>query len=292
MFNWDKSKLKENALRLLQAGITQKYKLLNSSELQLNMMYTKTTNECKWVVNVKDINDKGYIIELFTLENIITETNNEMVHDLAAYKNLFREVYDELVLEIDFFGNLIAVRNLKMLQEKWQRVRADLEKSLKQHPEVGSVITLNDTLFNNHENVKAIIQALEFFELFFPGFYGKALPAHVQVMRYNRLKSQPFKWWLSFSYPSSYSYYETGQPLQINFEGTIAEALTMQKVEERYGKFEFLNNKTFKPEFKCNGSFLLNRASGLIEQAEYQHHEILDKELLFTINNYSLSTYE
>lgn len=280
---------KEQAVKLLKEGVTKKYLITNKSNIKIGTMNIVSTNECRWILLLKEIKDESYVMELLTMGNVIKETNNPMVKDVAGFNNMFKEIYNELVLEISHDGALLAVKNPATIRSKWMNIREEM-KNLKSHQSVGNVIKLNDDIFDNDRNLFEVIKAIELFELFFIGFYGKVLPGMRRVQRPNKFKGSKFDWNYEFTYAGINNKPESNF-YEINMRGFVNQHFSKQTVEETYGKFDFLDYKIIKPAVSCNGMYTIDKQTGMIEKAVYNNYEIIDENLLYSKNEYTIVTY-
>jgi hypothetical protein len=273
------------ALKILEKGVANKYTIINKSEVQLNTMNIKSVNECKWIVHVKDIKPDCYVIELFTMENVIVDTNNPMIRDVASFNNLFKEVYNELVMEINFRGELQAVLNAGDIRRKWLRVREQLKQLGAQNANVANVIQLNDNLFDDDKRLFEVIRAMEFFELFFVGFYGKELPGHRNMERNSKFRGHKLNWRYDFSLGNRQA---AGDTLQVNVQGQVTDHLSEGFLKHVYGPADYLNYKTVSPKIYSEGRYQLDARTGVITGARYKNDETIDPVSFYSRNEYTI----
>ena len=281
------------SIRILEEGITRKYVITNISDIKIGVMNIKATNECRWIVNVKSILTTGYIFEIYTLESVITDTNNPMIKDVAQFNNAFKEVYNELVLEVDFKGQLIAVKNACDIRRKWLRIRSQLQEIQAQNENVASVIQLNDDLFDSDKNLFEVIKAMEFFELFFIGFYGRSMPWEgIEQTRSSKFRGAKLNWIYNFYQDHTNLYNQNAPNHLITMSGAVNQNLNESFVKAAYGDFEFIDYKKLRPQIICEGSYLIDKKSGMLEQSTYKNEEIVDAAFLYSKNSYSIKPYE
>ncbi len=276
---------RQQALRILEKGVVNKYLIRNNSEVQINTMHIKSVNECKWMVHVKDIRPDHYVVELFTMENVIVETNNPMMKDVAGFNNLFKEVYNELVMEINYKGELQAVLNAADIRRKWQRVREQLKQLGEQNANVASVIQLNDHLFDDDKRLMEVIRAMEYFELFFIGFYGKELPGNRSTARNSKFRGNKLNWRYDFAYNNRRA---GGDTTHISVHGQVTDSLSESFLRHTYGPSEFVNYKNASPKIFCEGEYQLHTRTGVITGATYRNHEIIDPASFYSKNDYTI----
>lgn len=276
-------------IRIQEEGITRKYLVTNRSDIRVGGMHIKSTNECRWVVRIKSVNEDHYVIELLTLENVITETNNPMVKDVAGFNNVFKELYNELVMEVGLSGELRAVKNPGTLRSKWHRIREEMKRLGEEQHTVLNVIRLNDDIFDNDENLFNVVKATEFFELFFIGFYGKRIPGMKKASRPNKFKGAKYEWIYEFTRDNHLA---ANDVTQVKMEGFVNFHFSKSNLEAMYGKFDFLDYKAVRPDVRCNGLYTLERSSGMIAEAVYTNYEVIDPAQLYSKNHYTIKTYE
>ena len=294
MLSWSKQKSTDRVgtVRMAKEGETKKYLITNRSSIKISTMNIISTNECRWILQLKSIGTDYYIIDLLTMGNTITETNNPMVKDIAGFNNMFKEIYNELVLEIDFDGQLRAVKNPATIRSKWIRIREQMKNMENQQvAAVGDVIRLNDDIFDNDHNLFEVIKATELFELFFIGFYGKSIPGMRRAKRPNKFKGNQFEWNYEFTYANPGQLNNDSPIIDINMQGFVNEYFDKAFIEKTYGKFEFLDYNTLKPQVYSNGKYSLDTETGMIEKAIYNTYEIIDPNQLFSKNEYTIETY-
>lgn len=283
---------KKNTIKILERDITKKYIITNRSNIKVNTLNIISVNECRWIVNVKDLLKDSYIIELYTLENKIVETNNDAIQDVANFNNLFKEVYNELILEITFTGELVAVKNNNDIRRKWSSIKDRLQSMQQNQQSVATVINLNDGLFNSDANILEVIKATEFFELFFIGFYGKEIPAnHVNKIRASKFRGAKLEWVYHFHQNEMNKYDEKAVCDIIDMRGFTNNLFTENFIKEAYGQFDFLNYKKLRTEVVSEGKYFIDRNTGMIEKGFYNTNEIIDEDLLYSKNSYTIDTY-
>jgi hypothetical protein len=294
MANWftGNESTRDGAVRIIHENSTKKYLITNKSDIKIGGMHIVSTNECRWVLQVKEIRETYYVVELLTMGNIIKETNNPMVKDVAGFNNMFKEIYNELVLEISLSGELLAVKNPTTIRNKWKIVREQM-KNLAQHQKsVADVIKINDDIFDDDKKLFEVIKATELFELFFIGFYGKVLPGMRKVERPNKFKGSKFEWNYEFVYAENRTETAKHNLIDINLNGFVSQNFSKANIEKIYGKFDFINYNTIKPTVNCNGKYSLNLQTGMIEKAMYNNYEIIDENQLYSKNEYLIETYD
>lgn len=293
MLNWfkDSESKREQAVKMVKEGEIRKYLITNKSDIKIGTMNIVSTNECRWVLQLKQIGESSYIIDLLTMGNVIKETNNPMVKEVAGFNNMFKEIYNELVLEISLDGELLAVKNPETIRSKWIRIRDEMKNIENQQVSVGDVIRINDDIFDNDKNLFEVIKATELFELFFIGFYGKVLPGMRRTKRPNKFKGNQFEWNYEFTYAHPESLQDNSASVDINLNGFVNEYFSRKFIEDTYGKFEFLEYKNLTPQVNCNGKYTLNKQTGMIEKAVYNNYEVIDPGMLYSKNEYTIETY-
>ncbi len=282
---------RDGAVRITQSGLSKKYLVTNKSNIKIGTMNIKSTNESRWVINVKEIRESSYVFELLTLENVIVDTNNPMIKDVANFNNVFKEVYNELMLDISFSGELLSVLNPSLIRSKWERVKQEMMRLELQQPSIGNVIKLNDDIFDNDYNLFQVIKANELFELFFIGFYGKVMPGNKTMIRQSKFKGKNLNWNYKFSLANNLTNQRNEDEVEINVDGTVVQNFSKNVLEETYGSFDFLDYKTTIPKINCEGKYCLNKTNGMLEKAIYHNYEVVDENLLFTKNEYSIQSY-
>ena len=163
MFNWviDETK-SQKALQLLHTGITKKYTVQVSAEMQMGGALSKTLTQCRWVLSVVDVNANGYDMELLTVDNVMLETNNTALKDMVAINNVFSQMYNDLHFTVNKKGELMNIKNIAQLQNRWKHVRTELIELEGKVTSIEEVLRLNDELFINEKQLFDVIKTIEF----------------------------------------------------------------------------------------------------------------------------------
>ncbi|GAB2700553.1 hypothetical protein GCM10027037_26730 [Mucilaginibacter koreensis] len=281
---WSILNKEESQIAILQPNVTQKYLCTIDSDIQIGTLKVATVTECRWVVTVKEVKTQGYRLEILTLDNHIIKTNNPSVHDVAALNNLFKEIYNELDVEVDRSGKLLKIHNVSQIRNKWQRVRSQLKEMTADETSINSVVQLNDNIFDNDANIFHTVGAIEFFEIYFNGIYGKTFPYNGHFMRKSKFQAADIDWNINYSLSSD-------RPNNVRFEGTNTGRPSAEWLKNAYGHFIFLEPATLVPLITCKGNYTINAQTGLITSAEYYTEEVVHTQLLYNKIKYTLSAY-
>lgn len=288
MLNWitDEGK-SEKALQFLQKGSTQKYTLTIHSDIQMGSSHNKSVTECRWMLTVKDITDNGYELELLTLDNVMLETNNPALKDIAALNNVFKQMYNELYFTVNRRGELLNVKNIALLQKRWQQVRTQLFEIQGKSTSIEEVLRLNDELFADEKQLFDVIKATEFFELYFNGIYGKKLPYTDYPTKKSRFQLTDIKWMYNYSHKVSLQ--DSVDTFVVNIDATPGQPFTKEWIQKAYGSFPFLQSigiENLRPTAKAAGIYFFDVKTGLLREAEFKTEEIAHPGLLYTKLSY------
>lgn len=291
MLNWviDETK-SDKALQFLQKGLTQKYTLTVRAQIQMGSSLSKTTTECRWSLNIKDITKDGYDLELLTLENVMTETNNPALKDMVALNNVFGQMYNELHFTVNKKGQLIHVHNIAQLQKRWKQVRTQLVEIQGRHTSIEEVLRLNDDLFAEEKKLFDTINAIEFFELYFNGIYGKILPANEYITKKSRFQLADIKW--AYTYTCKEPLLKSQDVYTVNVEAVPAQPFSKEWIQKAYGGFPFLKDMPLQPSASAKGVYFFDVHTGLLKEAEFNAEEIAHPGLLYTKLNYVIKADE
>lgn len=294
MLNWVTDQTKSNkALKILKEGMAQKYTMTIRSEIQMGSILSKTVTECRWALNVLDITDGGYELELLTLDNVMLETNNPSLKDIATMNNVFGQMYNELRFTVNRKGELLQVKNIEQLRKRWKHVRTELYEIRGRFTSIEEVLKLNDEVFANEKQLFDVIKATEFFELYFNGIYGKVLPSTEYITKKSRFQLADVKW--MYVYTQKIPLQDAEDIFIVDIDATPAQQFSKDWIEKAYGSYPFLQPvgvDNLKPILKASGVYFFDVATGLLKEAEFKTEETAHPGLLYTKLTYLIKADE
>ena len=201
-----------------QAPFSEKYRLVIDSDIVMGSMEFKTQTECRWDVRLLAVGKQHYDFELLTLENVMLQTNNPNLRDIASLNHAFGQMYRELRFTIDRKGQLLQVNNLAQIGGKWQQTKAEMQELQSKHPSIEGIITLNDEVFASPESITKAVGENEFFELYFHQLFGRSLPDTLNAGKKSLFGQNRMVWQYAIQtdpYPPT-----RAETLRVSFKGT------------------------------------------------------------------------
>jgi uncharacterized protein YutE (UPF0331/DUF86 family) len=263
-----------------------KYTLYQHSLITMGSLVIDTKNECRWDVKVLNVDDNYYNIEVLTLDNVITETNNSNIRDISLLNNTFKKMYNELNLLVNHQGRLIKVLNLDVIKQKWQKVKAEMVSIQANHPSIDGLIALNDATFATDENIVEAVKNNEFFEIFFHCFFGTAIPGSVSQDKKSLFMQAEVDW--KYTLEAQPALPSTSKITNITITGTPYQVFNNAWLTKAYGSFPITTATELKPSFNETANYAIETQSGKVLKATLKKEEIAHPQLLFARIAYEL----
>lgn len=258
---------------------TKKYRFTLEGEMGLNVMHTKTKTETSWILQVQDITNYGYVIDLVAYDIILKECNNEGFRELFHVTRQFQKLYDEIRVKTDFDGSLVEVLNQKQLIEKWTQIKNETIQYFNDDMNMEDFFAVSDEEFASPEFLHKIVQEVEFFFLYLQlGGYGQKFSYNiVELKRDNAFRTNIIPWDLGFS-----GQYEDSSK---NLFGTMTVDSTFEPnkkwLQKAYGEIPFIKLDELKPDFSLSGRYSFYKDDGWLKEAELEVNEIVHPDLLY-----------
>jgi len=256
-----------NAIRFREP-FAENYTLTTKTKIKAAYFDMQTTTKIRWAFRVIASEENGNAdIELFTIEHLMVETNNENLNDIISLNQVFSRMYSEIRVVIDVFGKIIRVVNLQQIKDKWEDTKKQLLKIQQQEPALQALITINDEIFCSNEKIKLSIENNEFFKHYFGKVYGKTLPIdRKMIVQKNVLQTADAEWIYNFDYSP-----------QIATEHLKDIALTSKALadtdkndwkKQAYGHLPDIETKNLKPILTEETIYRCNFKTGKLHFAE------------------------
>lgn len=271
----------ENVIRF-QQPFSEKYRLIIDADNKGVNVAMQSKTQIRWNFRVISSKDDRTEIELLLLDNLLLESNNPLLKDLAQMSQVFGKMYSELHLIINPQGEVLEILNLALIQGKWERTKSEMQAIINEHPEIKDVILLNDAIYQDPEKIKAAIQGSEFFMLYFHHIYGSPIPTGRKEMKLPNLLNTAFLDW-EFSW-----FVNEEMPVK---ESEVVVTLRAKPVElseewyqEAYKPFaELINIRQLRTDLAENGNFHFDLRTGKLLEAKLFRKEVADKDLFCKI---------
>lgn len=278
--NW----LSNNSPKFLQAGARGKYTLTIKGDIQMGSLNTASVSESRYVFNVLNVDDKGYNLELLTLDSKLIEYNNPSLKDIDALNNMFKQIYNEIQFRINVDGKLEKITNLDQIKAKWQQVRIQLVEIQGQFVSIAQVLKLNDDLFNNDQLLIETILATEFFEWYL-SIYERKNFLKKEVVKKSRFQMERIAWLFEYD-KKSLSASTTSPIYRITINGINSQKPDQKWLKNAYGHFPYIDTTVVKPVFSTQAEYYINEKTGLIAEAIIKTEEVVHVGLLYSKMEY------
>lgn len=267
----------ENEKQLsIKSKFTERYRVLQHSAITMGSLVIDTSNECRWDIRVIDITENYYHIELLTLDNVLTNTNNENIRELSLLNNAFKKMYNELNFFVDKKGTLIKLLNLDVIKRKWQQVKTEMQAIQDKYPSINGLINLNEEIFASDDKILEAVRNNEFFEIYFYQFWGRNINGNSSAIKKSLFMQAEVDWRYQLSQidaPDNHS-------LSLNSTGTPVHRIDSTWLTKAYGSFPITTATDLKPAFAETANYLLDNATGKILKGTVIKEEIAHPQLL------------
>ncbi|WPU97477.1 hypothetical protein SNE26_15735 [Mucilaginibacter sp. cycad4] len=254
----------------------EKYTLTIITDIMAGNLPVKSKTEMRWQVKVENVNDVFADMEIITLDNQLLESNNPMVKDIAGMSQAFAKMYNELRVRIDTGGRVLQILNIDQIRKKWGHIKAEIEVLQEANESIKHIISLNDELFVTPDKMKTAVEGNEFFMMFFHHFFGLQLPATTSTyVKRSLLNTADLKWRYSIKAEAGNS-----NDVNVHIGGLMDTNTGSGWVKEAYKHFSHLDLANLKPVFEENGTYRVDKNSGMLISAVLVKTEIVHPQLL------------
>lgn len=266
---------------------TKKYKLTLSSAMKLNNMLSKTVAETSWILQVQNILNEKYLIDLTAYDYTLKECNNQGFAELYHVTRQFQKIYDEINVITSLDGRVLSVKNGEQLLEKWKNLKKETLQYFGKEISLEQFFAVNDEEFLKPDYLCKLISEVEFFFIYMQiGGYGQKFNpfGFVELNRDNAFKTAVIKWDLDFS--GRYEIIPDSPLGKMEVKSTFEPNKNWLK--QGYGEVPFLKIEELKPDFSLNGNYIFHNESGWLKEAELNVNEIVHPTLLYHKMNYKI----
>lgn len=262
----------------IKAPFNERYTLVIDSDLKAVNAVMQSKTQLRWDLTVLKTDNTSVEIRLILLDQVLLEANNPLVHEVAKLTKTFSRMYNELHLLLDHKGIIIDIFNSAEILTKWRQTKKELEALAESSPDIKSIITLNDNIFESKEQLIATVQRSEFFLLYFNTIYGNNVPtSNPNVMMPNFLNTANVNW------EKRISLLDDTNDKEIEI-GLSSKPVFLPKdfTERAYGQFrDQLDIKKLKPNLSEKGIYIIDNTNGKLLNAHLIRQETADVEELF-----------
>ncbi len=267
-----------------------RYTLIVESDMMAVNVTMKSKVQIRWDFRVINLTDEAVEVELLLLDNILLESNNPLIKEIAGISQIFGRMFSELHLLIDHKGKIISVLNTEFIKNKWVQTKKEMLAIADANDEIKKVINLNDALFQNEEKLKASIQGSEFFIIYFNEVYNNNLPfAKSNIQKNNFFNTITIPWEHVVKVEKGFDTEKSSATIMVQLKSLPAYKLDNAFYEKAYSQFaEQIDITKLKTELKEEGTYIIESSTGKLLEAVLQRNEIADAEKLFTKITYTL----
>ncbi|MBC9797865.1 hypothetical protein [Sinomicrobium weinanense] len=271
----------------IKQPFAERYTLTIDSDLMAVNMNMKSKAQIRWDFRVLNVDSIGgdMEVELIQLDNILLESNNPMVKEVSAMSRIFGRMYNELHLTLDKSGKIMDVLNMDLILRKWKQTKREMQEVVEENDDLKQVINLNDEIFQNQANLKAAIQASEFFSVCFGEIYGEYIHTQKTVVKPNFLNTANVQWAYSI-YTDNDNTYDSGC-ISIYAKADPHGGLGQGFNQRAYKNFsQQIDVGKLEPVLAEHITFGVERQTGKLLEALVRKEEIAQQESLYTKMNY------
>lgn len=269
---------------------SEKYSLTIETNMMAGHFPIETKAEVRWSFRVIGVNQHGEAeIELITVENRLTETNNPNLQDIAALSQAFGRMYSEIHVRLDPKGKVKEIINLPAILGKWEQTKAEMAKIESEIPAIADVVKLNDEIFASPDKVKLAIEANEFFNIYFHLIYGEPLPATgLKRSHRNLFNSANVDW--EFDADAKRVVTPKGPVAVVKITGRPANDIGPVWLKEAYGNFPMVDTAQVQPNLSETGEYIFRPESGKLRKAVLIKKEIAHPEFIRGVMTYTIKS--
>lgn len=263
----------------------KKYKFTLESEVIVGSLYSKTSVENSWILQVQKIMEDTHILDLVTYDVALKECNEQGMKELFQITRYFQKIYDEVKVLVNLDGTIKQVMNPEQLIEKWKTMKLDSIQYFGDETNLDQYFAVDDEAFSKPEFIKKLTSEIEFFLIYMQlGGYGHKFNSYGELKRDNAFRTGQITWDLNFSGKDEI---ETGSSLgEMNVTGIFQPGKNWTK--QAYGQVQFLNIDEVKPDFNLKGKYIFYNNNGWLQKASLTMNEIVHPKLLFHKMNYKI----
>ena len=278
-----------NAIRFREP-FAENYTLTTKTKIKAAYFDMQTTTKIRWAFRVIAVEENGNAdIELFTIEHLMVETNNENLIDIISLNQVFSRMYSEIRVIIDVFGKIIRVVNLQQIKDKWEDTKTQLLKIQEQEPALMALITINDEIFAENNKIRIAIENNEFFKHYFGKIYGKTLPIdRKMIVQKNVLQTADAEWIYNFDYSPQIGA-EHLKDIAVT-SNALADTDSSNWKKHAYGHLPDIETKNLRPNLTEEAIYRCNFKTGKLHFAETTISEIampnfIEASMVYTIES-------
>jgi hypothetical protein len=265
----------------------EQYTLWIESNMMAINAEMKSKTQIRWDFTVLSITDDLIEIKLILLDQTLLESNNPLIKEIAQITKVFSRMYSELHLNISHQGKVIEVLNMETIKAKWAQTKTEIEKISQNNPDLKNVISLNDSIFQDSENLTRSIQTNEFFTVYFNYLFGNDLPfVKNDVSKYNFFNSANVQWQCKVDSPTLLPTHATSMIVNLKMKPfvTLGAGFYNKAYNQFANQIDISKLKTTLSEI---GIYNVNPQDGRVIEATLHREEVADDKQLYSKLKYT-----
>lgn len=276
---------------LLRAPFSEQYTLTIDSEVKGVDVFVTSKVQLRYDFHVLKVDSDLAEVRLVQLDNVLLESNNPMVGEVAQVSQIFGRMYNELHILLDRSGDVIEVLNTDLVLSKWQQTKAEMEKHIMANEDLQNAIILNDAIFKDPEKIKIAAQANEFLRIYFGNIFDKELPDRSYIKGTNIFNTAALEWKSTTENSNVLPPDNTSNVLAVTTKSEPKHPLEKAFYQAAYSQFtdkidiKLLDTQLFQQETR-----MIDYATGRLQEAEVEKQEVADEKKLYNKLKYTLKS--
>jgi len=263
---------KEETTRMKVSTGRFRYKTVMETALTLGNTSFASTLHYQWDLLIHENTQDHYKMSLLTLEHAMIESTSPALNDMFMATKTMMEMFSEVVVTINKQGHIVDVLNQKDILQRYDRVSKQMISL------TGGVSMPVNKIYNippqdvqEKPRLIKMIQAMEFFEVFFGTIYGRTEYADFNKRRMNHMRNLEYE--LAFKITTDYNK-QAGKRQTLAVQGRSI-GVGESNLKKVFGEMPFVAGQPLKFAGAYNGTYLVDNDTGLINQAEVKISEFI-----------------
>lgn len=285
-FNLKEEYVQQKKLNFRKTG-TKKYRFTLEGEAMLHSMFSKTKVEYSWMLNVQQINDEFYILNIITYDNELKYSNEQGLQELFYVTNMFQKIYDDIKVKVDLNGKVLQVLNSDTLIDRWKRFKHESIKYFGTETNLEEYFAVTDEQFADPNFLKTLVSKSEFFFVYLQaGGYNRKFNSfsNYELIRSNAFEKGDIKWLISYSGKDQIA--SKSHIGEMKLDGSFVP--NKKWLKDSYGELNFLDVDKLDAKFSIKGNYVFHNSNGWLKESVLDVNEIVDSKQLFHKLKYTI----
>jgi len=265
----------------------KKYLVNITSNMLLNGMMSETEVEIRWLVTLKEIGFQHYTFELITLDHRMVKSDNMGYIEIHKVVSQLQKALNEITFTVDKQGNLLEVKNLEQIKERWKDVKAETIEYNKSNTSLIELFKIQDEAFEKVGGVEAMVKVMEFFDIFLNNIYGRDFFGRIKKTIPNLFRSGSIPFAVGYDGNKSPDKENTYNIKIDGYPNIVAE----NHLKDLYDGFPISDFETLKPVYLYNAQYNIDLLSGFILEGEVNFSEYINEKFGGEVH-YKIKQYE